>query len=459
MMLRQRVTHMWRTGQYIKPADSGFHPRQIYVPGVQGAVYRPRDLSTLFLDYPPTAPVTGMEQQVATMLDISGNGNHAFQTTAGKRPVVSRRVNLLLKTDSPADWGNHGVGFEAGSKAPDGGTLLTAKDVASAYLCSVHTDYPIGASPRPGKIIRTIEVKGGSAAYVYVGAASANAGVCVRLADGVVELASTASFSVVPTTDGYWRITVSVEDATSLGASQLSNYLSWGAARSAYIVDAASRAGTTIYVRNPSYIYTGVGDTTSFPYQWVNTATDYDDNAFKFPTYLRCDGAATAMQTNAIDFTGTDKMTVWAGITKLSDAAAGIVCELSANLSINSGVFSLLAPVTGSTYGFYSKGTVLAGAVTGAGRIAPHSSVLTGIGDISGDRATLRELSVQTVQTTTDQGTGNYGNHPLHIGARGGTLSYLNGRLYSLIVAGAQMTPEQLAASEAWMAAEMMVPA
>ena len=33
-------------------------------------------------------------------------------------------------------------------------------------------------------------------------------------------------------------------------------------------------------------------------------------------------------------------------------------------------------------------------------------------------------------------GTGNFGNYPLYIGARGGTSLYLNGQLYSLIVRG-----------------------
>ncbi len=187
------------------------------------------------------------------------------------------------------------------------------------------------------------------------------------------------------------------------------------------------------------------------PYQGVNTDTDYDADPNKFPAYLRFDGVDDALQTGNINFTGTDKMTVWAGVTKLSDAVAGIVCELSSSISLSNGAFTLLAPVSVANYGFYSKGTVLVQAISGTGRGAPHSSVITGIGDISGDRATLRELSVQTVQMTANQGTGNYGNYTLYVGARAGTSLYFNGRLHGLIVRGAQSSLLQIEATELYM--------
>jgi hypothetical protein len=56
------------------------------------------------------------------------------------------------------------------------------------------------------------------------------------------------------------------------------------------------------------------------PYQRVNTATDYDTAGF--PHYLRFDGVDDFLQTSSINFTSTDKMTVFAGVRKLSDAAA-----------------------------------------------------------------------------------------------------------------------------------------
>ena len=47
---------------------------------------------------------------------------------------------------------------------------------------------------------------------------------------------------------------------------------------------------------------------------------------------------------------------------------------------------------------------------------------------------------------------GNFGNYPLYIGRRGGTLFPLNGNIYGLIVRGALTTDPLLSAAEAYMA-------
>jgi hypothetical protein len=49
-----------------------------------------------------------------------------------------------------------------------------------------------------------------------------------------------------------------------------------------------------------------------------------------------------------------------------------------------------------------------------------------------------------------DQGTGNYGNHALYIGRRGGSSFPFNGHLYSLIVRGALSDAAQIAAAETY---------
>lgn len=65
-----------------------------------GAWYDPSDMSTLFQDSAGTTPVTAVEQPVGRVLDKSGRGNHATQATTTKRPVYSRRVNLLVSTET-----------------------------------------------------------------------------------------------------------------------------------------------------------------------------------------------------------------------------------------------------------------------------------------------------------------------------------------------------------------------
>ena len=166
--------------------------------------------------------------------------------------------------------------------------------------------------------------------------------------------------------------------------------------------------------------------------------------------YLSFDGTDDGMATPSINFTGTDKMTVWAGVRKLSDATIGIVAELSSNAASALGAFYLIAPAGAgaATYGFNSRGTISAQSVR-AGYASPHTAVLTGQGEISTDTSIVRVNGAQS-SVSTDQGTGNYGNYPLYIGRRGGTTLPFNGRIYQLIIRGAASNAGQIAAGEAW---------
>ena len=167
--------------------------------------------------------------------------------------------------------------------------------------------------------------------------------------------------------------------------------------------------------------------------------------------YLLFDGVDDALATGSIDFTSTDKMTVFAGVRKLSDAAIGIVAEVG-NLSTQIlGSVSLVAPISvAPNYNLTSRGSLTPSGATGSGFAAPITNVVTGISDISGDTATLRINGVQSAASAADQGTGNYGAYPLYIGSRGGTSLPFNGQIYSLIVRGAQSTTAQIVSAETW---------
>jgi hypothetical protein len=170
--------------------------------------------------------------------------------------------------------------------------------------------------------------------------------------------------------------------------------------------------------------------------------------------YLRFDGLDDFMQTPSIDFTGTDKLSVFAGVRKLSDAAIAIVIEASTSSFATNGTISLRAPHidTFRSYQFTSRGTFFTDAPSASEYTAPISNVLSGIGDISGDRATLRINGAQIAQSTNDQGTGNYGNHPIYIGSRAGTSLRFNGNIYSLIVRGALSDATEIANAEKYVA-------
>lgn len=68
-------------------ARHGWNAGWVFRSGGQGAWYDPSDLSTLFQDAAGTVAVTGAGQPVGRMIDKSGHGRDATQTTASARPI------------------------------------------------------------------------------------------------------------------------------------------------------------------------------------------------------------------------------------------------------------------------------------------------------------------------------------------------------------------------------------
>lgn len=168
--------------------------------------------------------------------------------------------------------------------------------------------------------------------------------------------------------------------------------------------------------------------------------------------YLLIDGIDDSLLTNSINFTTTNKMTVWTGVRKLSDAALGMLMELGA--SVPSGNFYVLAPNGAASAGYQwrSRGTIAADVNSPSTYAAPITNVLTGIGDIAAPQATLRINGAQVNTSSASQGTGNFGNYPLYIGRRNNASLPFNGRLYGLIVLGAAASNWQVFAAEQYMA-------
>lgn len=171
-------------------------------------------------------------------------------------------------------------------------------------------------------------------------------------------------------------------------------------------------------------------------------------NAITGAYYLEFDGSDDFLVTNNIDFTSTDKVSLFAGVRKLSDVAARVVAELSADIVLNNGTFSFRAPRTASSnFGWFSKGTVIA---DNAGLVtfpAPYSAVFAGFGDISRGTANANVNGILYTKAS-DQGTGNYGNFPLFIGRRGGASAPFNGHIYSLIGVGRLTSDDETTAIE-----------
>lgn len=162
-------------------------------------------------------------------------------------------------------------------------------------------------------------------------------------------------------------------------------------------------------------------------------------------SYLAFDGVDDALVTNSIDFTSTDKMTVWAGVRKLSDAAAARIVNLNGTLN---GSIRVVGPYfADASFGAASKGTIDSG-VSVLGNAAPKTAVLTVQSNISQPLIGIRVNSAASVNVITSQGAGMYSNAPLYIGGASTDTNPFNGNLYSLIVRGAQSSDAQIASTE-----------
>lgn len=167
---------------------------------------------------------------------------------------------------------------------------------------------------------------------------------------------------------------------------------------------------------------------------FTNCTVEQDEAGYP---YLNFNGVDSGGQTASINFTGTDKMTVFAGVRKNSDAARGAVVDLSTSPTVTPGTFSVEAPGNAlNNYAGSGGGSTLRTVWTGAAVVAPNSSVLTLQDDIDGDSLSIRLNGVLYTSDTGDQGIGNFTANPLYIGRRGGAGVPFNGRLYNLAVAG-----------------------
>ena len=445
MSLLTNVLKLWRTGQYLLPADSGFMVKHLFANGEPG--FAKLDFSGfagMYQDRARTVPYTAVEQPLGSFTGL--NGVTATAPADVNRGVVSARVNLLTNT-----------GF-SGAVAGTPGTPPTGW----GFLANSGETVSVNADGSGGYVWRVKATSNRHFVSQYSAAITANSvwDLTVKLGfvSGVSAIANLFTTNGLPSGASvvyYINNTAVAGSAVPVSGDTLTNRITTaGAGGTVNVrVGIGCSSNGTGEVEFSKLSLTLVTDA-HLPYQLVNTATDYDTAGFSH--YLAFNGTNTAYVTPSIDFTGTDKMTVWAGVTKLSDASTGMLAELSTGLS---GSFYVAAPQGASaTYNMRAGGTTLIAATSPANYAAPITSVLTGIGDISGDSVILRINGSQVAASALDQGTGNYGNYPLYIGARGGTSLFFNGRLYSLIVRGAQSSLSQIEATENLIRKTMRLP-
>ena len=365
-------------------------------------------------------------------------GNHAIQPTATSRPTLSSRYNLLTKTEQfdGAVWVKSisGVGVlpvvtPNAATAPDG--TLTADAVT--FNC-----------PGSGVSDNSLLVNTGftkTNGVVYTGEISVKAATGSDIGKVIVLRHVAVNDAVAITLTDSWQRVTRTETSLVTGVG----YFGVGL----YPLLGASTGPVSVHIWGTSLV---PASDAALPYQRVNTATDYDYDFSKFPPFLRFDGVDDSMYTAAsIDFTSTDKMTVFAGVHKASDAATAALVELSANALSTNGAFVLGAPFgTGTaTYDQYVRGTAVSGVALGS-TPAPTTNVITAVGDIAGDLNRVTKNGTTSNQIGGDLGTGNFGNYPLYVGRRNNASLPFSGRIYQIAIKGKALSAAEIATVESF---------
>lgn len=168
-------------------------------------------------------------------------------------------------------------------------------------------------------------------------------------------------------------------------------------------------------------------------YQRVTSATDY--YTVGFPVRAVFDGVDDCLVVPLLDLSPTDKVTVVAGVTKLSDAARGMCIELGDGSLDTVGNIQLNIPnESGGNVSVIAQGT--SGATETVATLAPSPLVVSFTSSISADSLKLKVNSGISVTSAQDQGAGNYSSKPFCIGQRAGTSLPFNGAIQSLAVIG-----------------------
>ena len=426
-----------------------YSPIDIFSAAEQGVWYDPSDLTTLFQDSAGTTPVTAPGQPVGRMLDKSGRGNHATQSTGASRPIygihpLGGRRNLLTWSEdfTNATWQKGGT--SSISAATVGqifrcGTTPASQMTSASLAYSSNSVFTMSLKAKPAGsnfvIFSLVDLTTGAFQRFWY---NVSTGVVGASASGGTTVVSPATSISGPDADGFYRCSLS---ATLTSAANTRFALNISKTNNAFDGDATSGANI-----NQSQLELG----SLSNYQRVTTQYDVTEAGVPSVSYLFFDGVNDSLATPTIT-PGIDKVQVFAGVRKLSDAASGVIVESSTSAGTSNGAFGLLGR-NSSGYSWVSRGTILVNPLS-TGSASPRTDVLTGVGDISGDLATFRVNGTQASTSSGDQGTGNYLAYPLFIGARAGTSLFFSGHLYSLIARfGPNLNAGQISAAENWVA-------
>ena len=377
-----------------------FNPGRLFTSGEQGVWYDPSDFSTMFQDSAGTTPVTAVEQPVGLILD------------------KSKGLVLGPELVTNGDFSNGTTGWTLGA-----GWAIADEKATFSSATTLGNLRQVKTTSGWSKIQFTVSgISSGQGRLIFY---TNNAGILIwqntNLQNG------TYSF-YTPTP------IVSNIDFYAYNADG-------GSPRVGFSID-------NISVKELPGNHATQATSASRPILRQDANGKY---------YLFFDGVDDSLSTGSIDFTSTDKMTVFAGVRKLGSTGENSVAEHGVpGTHANANTF-LCAPGNGG-----DASAPIASATRPYGGVAvPGAAPLTFVAGVlqdvavGGSGATNVRIRVNGslptqnpyYSTNTTEALGNY---PLYIGRRGGTSLPFNGHLYSLIIRGAASSASQIASAESY---------
>lgn len=430
--------------------------------GEQGVYFDPNNSATLFEDAAGTTP-TSLERPVGLMRDLSGRGNHATSSSTA-RPTLTRRVNSLSNTE---DFSNS-VWVKSGSITPSVAaptfTTYTGIDPKGNTRTIYRFTFPNISTSNGYSILFQISSLAEQASVQYT-----NSIYIKRVSGGTQLPISLESSTTAPTSGGYSTSVLTVTDswaqysATSTLSGTPSGNLTTIIGPDGRIASHLNLGAITVDVwgadlRPANFgvnlpAYQRVGNTS------VNAA-DYDTTGF--PAWLRCSGGQS-MVTPSINFTGTSKATVWAGVRKSGSTPYEILCELGPDNQPGGLVWCVNGASTASTYLANYRTPTASASFPDGGLNQTYIGALKY--DRDGSTGALSELSFRkngavvagTQEGANSDSTGNFGNYPLYLFARNQASLFFNGLAGPIIVRGAQSSAVEIANAENWINAQQKV--
>ena len=416
------------------PGLDRLNPNKLFAQGQPGGWADPYDLTRMWVDDAGTTPATiaSLGTGIGRVVTKGGPAITLVQANAADRPVWGRHPvigirNLLTNSGfdgavsgspgtAPTNWTAFNLGGQLTITATGtlGGNAVQFAVTANRYQFSQTLNVAANTTYTWSSIVNVTSAVSGVNVNNLFGFNSPPAGAVVTYRINGVSVLGT---DVIATGNNQL-----IECFLAVGATA-------GTVAARLGVGLLANGTATLSFRDPQFEVGTIRTT----YQRVTNRFDITEVGSPSLYYFSFNGVNQSWSSNAtVDFSTTDKVTIWAGLRKLSDVARGMVVELDNN---NLNAFHLNAPFDANPNLRFTNNGSLAGGTTIIGFASPITLAVAAEGQISTDftRFTVNGTS----QTSgTDLGSGNYRNSTLHIGRRAGTTLPYNGLIYNLIVAG-----------------------